>query len=86
MGYSPRGGKESDMTERTRRFSAARCRWILSLAVREASTAHQHRKRDPRLPVFWGATLKTQQASPESSQEPHGARPRDLLLTAFPSR
>ena len=29
VGYSPRGRKESDMTERTHRFSAARCRRIL---------------------------------------------------------
>ena len=88
VGYSPRGRKESDTTERTHRFSAARCRRILYQTGRQGSQycSSRHRKRDPRLPMFRGTTLRTQQAGPESSQEPHGARPRDLLLTAFPSR
>ena len=55
-------------------------------AVREASAAHRDTDTETPPPPVPGATLRTQQAGPESSEEPHGAHPRDLLLPAFPSR
>ena len=52
-------------------------------AVREASAAHRDTDTETPPPPVPGATLRTQQAGPESSQEPHRARPRDLILRAF---